>query len=204
MIREDLRDISRIPELARIELMVSLLPDRVGSLFSLNSVREDMEVSHETIKRWITYLKELYYLYEVKPYHRAIPRALKKEGKIYFWDFREVEDESARFENLVANHLLKACDSWTDAGYGEFDLFYLRNKEKQEIDFLVLRDKTPWLPVEVKLTKTELSPNWTKLMPFLPCHRGIQIVAPPHWRIHRVGNKEVLVAGAAELLDYLV
>jgi predicted AAA+ superfamily ATPase len=203
VVREDLRDISRIPELSRIELMISLLPERVGSLFSLNSVREDMEVSHETVKRWITYLKALYYLFEVKPYHRSIPRALKKEGKIYFWDFGEVEDEAARFENLVANHLLKACHYWTDTGYGSYELFFLRNREKQEIDFLVLKDGQPWLPVEVKLTETSPSPNWRKFLPLVSCQRGIQVVTGKHWKIHSADGQEVLVAGAAELLDYL-
>ena len=77
-----------------------------------------MEVSHDTVKRWLTYLKDLYYLYEIKPFHRSIPRALKKEGKIYFWDFGEVSDPAARFENLIANHLLKACHFWTDTGCG--------------------------------------------------------------------------------------
>jgi hypothetical protein len=203
IVREDLRDISRIPELSRIELMISLLPERVGSLFSLNSVREDMEVSHETVKRWITYLRVLYYLYEVKPYHRSIPRALKKGGKIYFWDFGEVEDKAARFENLVANHLLKACHFWTDTGRGTFELFFLRNREKQEIDFLVLKDGRPWLPIEVKLRERSPSANWKKFLPLLPCRRGIQVVMDQHWKIHEVGGKEVLVAGAAELLDYL-
>lgn len=202
VVREELRDISRIPELSRIELMVSLLPERVGSLFSINSVREDMEVSHETIKRWITYLKELYYLYDVRPYHRSIPRALKKEGKIYFWDFGEVEDKAARFENLVANHLLKACHFWTDTGLGKFELFYLRNKEKQEIDFLVLKNSKPWLPVEVKLNETDPSPNWRKFLPLLPCDKGVQVVMGRHWMKHDIAGKELLITGAAELLDY--
>jgi len=202
IIREDLRDISRIPELSRVELMVSLLPERVGSLFSLNALREDMEVAHETVKRWITYLKSLYYLYEIKPYHKSIPRALKKEGKIYLWDYGEVRDMSARLENLVANHLLKACHLWTDTGYGEFDLFYLRNKEKEEIDFLLLRDGMPWLPVEVKLSNTNVSPQWKRFLPMLPCQCGVQIVRDAHWRTHEVAGKEILVAGAAQVLDY--
>ncbi|OVE74350.1 hypothetical protein BVX94_00640 [bacterium B17] len=203
IVREELRDISRIPELSRIELMVSLLPERVGSLFSINSVREDMEVSHETIKRWLTYLQDLYYLYEVKPYHKSIPRALKKEGKIFFWDFGEVEDKAARFENLIANHLLKACHQWTDTGWGKYELFFLRNKEKQEIDFLVLKDGKPWLPVEVKLSDTKPSAHWRKFLPLLPCNKGIQVVMKRHWEKHEIAGKDLLVTGAAEFLDYL-
>src|SRR3989338_889545 len=52
VIREDLRDLSRLPELERIEMMTALLPERVGSLFSLSSLSRDLEASVPTIKRW--------------------------------------------------------------------------------------------------------------------------------------------------------
>ena len=140
VIREDLRDISRIPELSRIEMLAALLPEKVGSLFSIASLTDFLEVSHETVKRWVLYLHELHYLFEVKPFQGSMPRSLKKEGKVYLWDCAEVPEKAPRFENLVACHLLKACDYWTDAGEGDFQLRYLRNKEKQEIDFLIVRD----------------------------------------------------------------
>ena len=204
IIREDLRDISRIPELARIELMVSLLPELVGSPFSVNSLREDMEVSFDTVSRWLAYLKALYYLYEIKPFSTKIRRSLRKEGKMYFWDWGEVPTEGARFENLVASHLLKACHFWTDTGEGDFKLFYLRNKEKQEIDFLIVRDGQPWLPVEAKYGDSALSPNWGKFLGMLPCKCGIQVVSKPAWQLHSFDDRQVLVAGAAELLNYFV
>lgn len=201
VIREDLRDLSRIPELSRIEMMAALLPERVGSLFSINSIREDLEAGFNTVKLWLAYLKELYYLYEVKPWHRSIPRALKKEGKIYFWDFSEVPNRAARFENLVANHLLKTCHYWTDTGEGNFDLFYIRNKEKKEIDFLIVRDNQPWLPVEVKLSDETPSPNWKALLPALSCKRGLQIIESPGRRLHRLNGFDLLICGGEEALD---
>ena len=202
VIREDLRDLSRLPDLGRLELMTAMLPERVGSLFSVASLRENLEVSFDTIQRWVTYLKELYYLFEVKPYTRSIPRSLRREGKMYLWDYASVRDKAARFENLVACHLLKICDYWTDTGEGEFRLFYLRDKEKHEIDFLIVRDETPWLPVEVKLADTELSPNWKRFAGFLPCKRGLQLVAAPHWNLRAFGGTQILVAGAGEALRY--
>lgn len=203
VVREDLRDLSRIPELGRIEMLNALLPERVGSLFSFASVGRDLEVSIPTVKRWITYLKALYYLFEVKPWHRSIPRSLRREGKVYLWDYGAIGRVAARFENLVAGHLLKACHFWTDTGEGEFKLYYLRNKEKQEIDFLIVRDGIPWLPVEVKMADTALSDNWRRFAPFLPCKRGLQIIRRPAWRAHEVGDTRVLVVGAAEALAYL-
>lgn len=202
VIREDLRDLSHLPELGRIEMMTAMLPERVGSLFSTASLSRDLEASIPTVNRWTSYLKELYYLFEVKPFTRSIPRSLRKEGKIYLWDYSSIQDESARFENLVACHLLKTCNYWTDTGEGVFDLFYLRDKEKREIDFLVVRDGIPWLPVEVKSSDIEPSKNWPRFLSNLPCKRGLQLVNRPVWNNHKLENGEVLVAGAAEPLRY--
>jgi uncharacterized protein len=195
--------LSRLPDLDRIEMLNALLPDRVGSLFSLASVGRDLEVSIPTVKRWITYLKALYYLFEVKPWHRGIRRSLRREGKIYLWDYGAIRNEAARFENLVASHLLKTCHFWTDSGHGEFELRYLRNKEKQEIDFLIVRDGVPWLPIEVKFGDLAPSDSWKSLGPLLPCKQGLQVVRKPVRRVHEVGGTRVLVIGATEALGCL-
>lgn len=204
IIREDLRDLSRIPDLARIEMMAALLPERVGSPLSLNALRETLEVSYDAVKRWLRHLEDLYYLFPVRPWHRSIARSLKKEAKVYFWDFSEVEAEGARFENLVAVHLLKACHYWTDTGEGSFDLWYLRDKEKREIDFLVTRDGKPWLPVEAKWRETAPSAHWRAFLPALECGRGVQVVGTPCHRLHSLASGDVLVTGAGTFLSRLV
>jgi uncharacterized protein len=121
---------------------------------------------------------------------------------VYLWDYASIPDEAARFENLVACHLLKTCDYWTDTGEGTFDLFFLRDKEKREIDFLIVRDGKPWLPVEVKWADTVPSPNWKAFASFLPCKLGLQIVRQPGWSEHVFGDSRILVAGAADVLSY--
>ncbi|MCG3205364.1 MAG: hypothetical protein KCHDKBKB_02084 [Elusimicrobia bacterium] len=205
VIREDLRDLSRLPDLAQIETLAAILPDKVGGLFSLSSLREDLETSHNTIKRWLTYLKELYYIFEIKPYQLSIVRSLKKEGKMYLWDHSEVNDPGARFENLVACHLLKACHFWTDSGEGAFDLFFLRNKEKEEVDFLITKNKRPWLPIEVKLSDTTPASSLRRFLRYLPCKKALQLVAEPHaWQTHTDGETQILVASASEALSYFV
>jgi len=202
VIREDLRDLSRLPDLGRIETMTTLLPERVGSLFSGTSLSRDLEVSLPTISRWMSYLKSLYYLFEIKPYHKRITRSIRRDGKVYLWDYAVNRNEAARFENLVACHLLKTCHFWTDTGEGEFELFFLRNKDAQEIDFLIVRDGQPWLPVEVKSSDTTPSPNWSKFLPLLGCKHALQLVRKPNWKIHQAGPTQLLVAGAAEALSY--
>jgi hypothetical protein len=205
VVREDLRDLSRIPELSQIEMLVSLLPERVGSLFSRASLREELEVSFDTIRRWMQYLFELYYAFEIKPFTSKISRSLKREGKLYLWDYSEVVDQAARFENLIAAHLLKACHYWTDTGEGRFELFYLRTKEKQEIDFLIVKDKKPWLPVEVKVNDTGPSPHFRRFLPQLGCPLALQLIHHPNHRSqHQIGNTKLLVASAAAVLKFFV
>jgi len=203
VLREDLRDLSRIPELSRVEMLASLLPERVGSPLSRASLREDLEVSFDSVARWLGLLSELYYTFELKPYAHRVSRSLKREGKLYFWDWSEVPAAGARFENLVAAHLLKACDFWTDSGEGTFDLRYLRNKEKEEIDFLILRDGKPWLPVEAKLNDTDPVRHWRKFLGYLGCRRAVQVVSRPgFFRKHEAAGSVLLVASAAEALAY--
>jgi uncharacterized protein len=203
VLREDLRDLSRIPELSRVEMLASLLPERVGSPLSRASLREDLEVSFDSVTRWLGLLSELYYTFELKPYARSVARSLKRESKLYLWDWSEVQEPGARFENLVAVHLLKACDFWTDSGEGTFDLKYLRNKEKEEIDFLIVRDGKPWLPVEVKLNDTEPLRHWRKFVGYLGCRRALQLVCKPGWfRRYTEGDTELIVASAGDALRY--
>ncbi len=204
VIREDLRDMSRIPELSRVEMLASLIPERVGSPISVASLRDLLEVSHPTVRRWLESLKELYYVFEVKPHITSIARSIRKEGKFYMWDSSEVPDEGPRFENLVALHLLKACHFWTDTGEGVFDLCYLRNKDGMEIDFLVTRDGRPWLPVEAKLGDAAPSPNWRRFLSALPCTLAVQVSAKSSgWNVVQIGGRSLVMAGAAEFLSEL-
>ena len=38
---------------------------------------------------------------------------------------------------MIASHLLKFCHFCTDNGYDDFELYCLRNKDKEEIDFFI-------------------------------------------------------------------
>ena len=205
IIREDLRDLSRLPELSQVEMLASLLPERVANPLSITSLSEVLEVTYTTVKRWLRYLEELYYFFEVKPYSKYLSRSIRKAGKLYLWDWSEVENEASRFENLIASHLLKYCDYLTDSGVGSFELRYLRNKDKKEIDFLVLRDNKPWFPVEVKLNQTKLSENWKVFLPQIGCSRALQVVNKTNvFEVVELGKYQILIISAEEFLRYLV
>lgn len=205
IIREDLRDLSRLPELSKVEMLASLLPERAGSPLSLTSLSEDLEINYPTAKLWLNYLSELYYCYTISPYSRSIKRAIKKEKKLYLWDWSEIDDEGARFENLIAGHLLKYCHFMTDNGYGKYELSFLKNKEGSEIDFLITENNKPIIPIEIKLNDAVPSKNWGTWLNQLPCARGIQLVKKSDiYKKYIVQDKEILVISADLFLNQLI
>ncbi len=149
--REDIRDTTVVRSLSQIELLGAMMPKRVGSPLSLNAISEDLEVSAHTVRTWVDLLCRNYYTFPVAPYHRRIERAVKKAAKYYLWDWSEVADEGARFENLVASHLLKFCHFLRDAEGINAELRLLRDREKREVDFVVLWNDKPWFLIECKL-----------------------------------------------------
>lgn len=181
ILREDLRDLSRIRDIGLIEQMVYLLPQRIGSPLSINSLREDLSVNFHTVKNWLRVLDYLYYLFSIRPFSGQLARTLNKEEKVYFYDWGELEDDGKKFENLMAVHLIKACCYWTDAGYGNFELWYVRDKEKREVDFLVTDKKVPCFMVEAKLGDSDIAPSLKYFSDRINVKHAFQVVGNvPH------------------------
>jgi hypothetical protein len=84
----------------------------------MTALREDLEVSLDTVRRWFAMLGEIYYLVLLRPWTKRVARSLQKEAKLYLCDWSDVEAERPRFENMVALHLINACDYWSDVGLG--------------------------------------------------------------------------------------
>lgn len=158
IIREDLRDLERVQEITLLELLVDMLPNRVGSVLSVNSLREDLQVDHKTVERWLSILENLYICFRILPYGAPKIRAVKKEKKLYLWDWSSIESPGAKFENLIASQLLKYCHYIEDIeGYG-MELRFIRDTDKREVDFVVLRDKKPIFAVECKTGEQQIQP----------------------------------------------
>jgi predicted AAA+ superfamily ATPase len=155
ILREDIRELAQIQELSQLEVLASLLSQQTGQLTSYSTLAKKVRVSDSTIRRWINVLESFYYCFTIKPWSKNISRTLLKEPKIYLWDWSVIENKGSRVENFVASHLLKACHGWTDLGFGKFELYFLRDKEKHEVDFLLTKDQKPWILLEVKSSYKE-------------------------------------------------
>jgi predicted AAA+ superfamily ATPase len=156
MINQDLAALENIQNLSFVEHLALLLPERIGAPLSLNALREDLEVHFTSVKRWLESLARIFYGFFLKPYSAKLTRALKKEAKWYLFDWSEVDDPGARFENLMAIHLKKTVDYVNDLGLDTWDLFFLRDREKREVDFLITKNRKPHVAVECKLSDDKI------------------------------------------------
>ncbi len=160
LFKEDLRDLTQVRELGQVETLAELIRQQCGQLTSYSSLSRAISASVDSVKRWVKTLESLYFCYALRPWHINVARSLRKEPKYYLWDWSQAPDEGARAENFVASALLKAVHLWTDCGEGDFGLFFLRDKEQHEVDFVVVRDGKPWFLVEVKRSgSAALSPE---------------------------------------------
>jgi hypothetical protein len=140
-----------------METLMQILAERSAQPLVYANLAGEVQVSIDTAKRWTELLTGIHYGFLVRPWYTNVAKALRKEPKWFLRDWSGVDDEGARAETFVACHLLKAVEGWTDLGFGDFELRYLRDKQKREVDFLIVRDRKPWFLVEAKLSDTRLS-----------------------------------------------
>ena len=157
MIREDIRDLTHIQSIGDLETLYYLLPSKVGSPLSIPSLSRDLKASYNTVVNWLSIFQRFFLTFSLKPWTRRISRAILKEQKIYLWDVPRIKDAAARFENMVALELFRAVTLWTDMGIGRFSLHFIKNKEQQEVDFLIADDHEPVLLIEAKVSDTRPS-----------------------------------------------
>lgn len=150
LFEEDIRDLTRIQETGQIQMLAELLRRQAGQLVNYTALANKVNVAVDTVRRWMETLKSFYYCFTLQPWSKNVARSLLKEPKAYLWDWSLVDDLGGRVENFIASHLWKAVQFWTDRGLGEYGLYFLRDKEQREVDFLVTKNDQPWFLVEVK------------------------------------------------------
>ena len=177
ILRQDLLDIQSVKDIKAIEDLIVLLQDNVGSSISYANLGRTLEKDAKTIKRWLQLLEDLYIIFKVTPYSKKISRSLLKEPKYYFYDYVQIsKNEGVKLENLVAAALVKELHYLEDIYGVSGNLFFLRTKDNQEVDFLVMIDNKPRCVIEVKWADDEPHKNFQHFEQFLPGIPKIQLV----------------------------
>ena len=158
VVNEDLRDLENVREISMLELLLGHLPACVGSPLSVASLSRLLQVAHESVERWLSIFERLHVCYRIPPFGAKRIRAVRKEKKLYFWDWSRVGEPGPRFENMVAGHLLKYCHHAEDTEGFTMELRFIRDTDKREVDFVVLQNGRPEFAVECKTGERSASP----------------------------------------------
>ena len=157
VLREDIRDLELIREFSLFQILTDILPIHVTSVFSLNSLRDKLQVSHLTLSKWVQILEDFYYCFRIPQFSPSKIKSLRKMPKLYLWDYSEIEDVSKKFENLIASHLLKFVHFLQDWHGFKIELQYLRDAEQREVDFLITFNNKPTVAIEIKTNSSKVS-----------------------------------------------
>ena len=176
LVREDIRDLTQIQQIAQLEMLVKLLTTRSAHQLIYGNFAKDVRVSIDTIRRWIDTLCNLHLGFLIRPWFKNVSRSLRKEPKWFLRDWASIEDAGDKAKTFIACHLLKAVEGWNDMGLGQFELGYLRDKDKREVDFLVIRDGKPWFLAEVKYHEKSIGPALNYYQKQLDAPFAFQIV----------------------------
>lgn len=167
LLREDIRDMTSLRNIEIVELLFSLLPSRIGSPLSIANIARDLKVSFDSVKSWLDIFERFFLIFRITPWHRKISRAITKETKLYLFDYAAIPSEAAKIENMVGLELFRAVKNWNNLGLGDYSLHYVRNREKEEVDFLIVNSGEPFLLIEVKQSETSPGKNLLKFQNML-------------------------------------
>lgn len=196
LVRDELTSLERVDDLTKVELLSLRLPELVGSPLSINALREDLQVNHKTVDRWVTLFERLFAIFRVSPFGSPRLRAVKKARKHYHLDWTLVSEPGARFENLVACHLAKWVDHEQDVEGRDLELQYFRDIDGREVDFVVCDRRRPILFVECKTADGDVD-------------RGLRYLHErwpdvPAWQLAATGTKDYVTPSGIRVAPAVV
>ncbi len=162
LLYKDIFSIEGIRNSSKIVKLTQLLALQVGNLVNPNELARQLEVSRDTVVRYIDLLEKFSIINEVASYSKNPRKEISKQSKVYFTDLgvlnalvgdfrpiamRNTNSLGGLFENLVYN-TLKANFEYFDTGH---TIHFWRDRNGYEVDFVLTNSQTGKLtPIEVK------------------------------------------------------
>ncbi len=163
-LERDIRDITHVGDIRTFHQFLMLCAGRTGQIMNFSSLGNDIGVSYQTIKRWVSVLEATNIVVLLQPYYKNFSKRLVKSPKLYFndpglasfllnikapSDLQSHYARGALFENLIISEVAK---SFYNSG-SEPPIYFWRDGSGTEIDLLVERRNRIY-PVEIKAGKT--------------------------------------------------
>lgn len=161
-LQRDIRDLAKVGDEMAFLRFLRATAARTGQLLNLSDMARDVDVAPNTAKSWLSILQASGIVFLLEPYSTNMTKRLVKRPKLYFldtglgaylteWSSPETLEAGAMsgaiLETWIMAEILKSY--WHNGRRAQF--YYYRDKDKKEIDLLIVRDGTIY-PLEFKKT----------------------------------------------------
>jgi len=167
VLEKDIAYLLKVDKIDAFRMLIKILSSQIGSLINYSELSSTINISYQTVRKYLWYCQKTFLLELVPPYARNVRKEITKSPVAYFWDLGlrnyslgifghpDIPSESGHiFENLVFL-LLK-----TKIKLGLTKLNFWRTKDKAEVDFIVERgNKVTPIEVKFKFLKKEEIPR---------------------------------------------
>lgn len=163
-IERDVRQVLAVKDLVQFQRFLRLTAGRNGQLLNLSNLGDDVGISHNTAREWISVLEAGFVLFRLPPHHASFSKRLIRTSKLYFYDpglaawllgIQTVEQlfshplRGALYEAYVMTELIKAMHNQAR----QRSLYFWRDRSGLEVDALIDIAGSLY-PVEVKAGAT--------------------------------------------------
>lgn len=164
-IEKDVRNTLQINNLMAFQIFLKLCAARTGNIINYADLARDCDISPHTAKSWLSILKSSYIIDLVSPYYNNFSKRVIKSPKLYFYDtgiacfllgIKTTEElaihplKGAIFESFVFSELSKYFSNRAKIQ----TLYFWRDVQGHEVDFLIEQSINHIIPIEVKARKT--------------------------------------------------
>ncbi len=161
------RDVSQLRQVhhkSEFDLFVRLLAGRVGGLLNLSSMSNDIGVSSQTLREWLSLLETSHIIYMLPPFHANLKKRLVKAPKIYFYEpglaawllgartpdsVATLPQLGGLFENMVIMEAVKTLENKEALS----QLYFYRDSNGREVDLVIWKGRE-LIPIEIKAART--------------------------------------------------
>lgn len=163
-LERDVRDLLMVKDLSVFQKFIRLCAARIGSVFNASELSNELGISVNTVKSWLSVLEASYLVIMLQPFYENTRKRLTKSGKLYFTDtglacyllgieseaqLRRDKMRGALFENFIVTEALKnSLNNGKDN-----NLCFYRDSNMNEVD-LLLKHEGKLTAVEIKSAET--------------------------------------------------
>jgi uncharacterized protein len=151
-IKKDIRDLAKIRDIKKFNDMLKVLAAQSGQLLNVSKLAKTCSLAQQTVEKYLFILENTFIIKLVTPYSTSPKVEVVKAPKIFFYDTGIVQMLWLRkfSQNFVGNIFETSIFAELVKKYGKDKIYYWRNRNQNEIDFILLSGEKP-LPIEVKM-----------------------------------------------------